>query len=171
MGKTATCNLYIYDCANDNFITVAGDSLHERFENEITVSDIAVSADGDLSLSVAESGEKRDFILETTVSEDRVLEGCWLDKDAQYIMVRDGKISMGYWIRIITRPESGWNGMDGSIIDGPLVYKTLEYDAEKGCFEPTGKAQFELIDSFKYADTEDFRSIYWENYIKEHREQ
>ncbi|MBD5158009.1 MAG: hypothetical protein HDT13_10300 [Butyrivibrio sp.] len=171
MGKTATCNLYIYDCANDNFITVAGDSLHERFENEITVSDIAVSADGDLSLSAAESGEKRDFILETTVSEDRVLEGCWLDKDAQYIMVRDGKISMGYWIRIITRPESGWNGMDGSIIDGPLVYKTLEYDAEKGCFEPMGKAQMELIDSFKYADTEDFRSIYWENYIKEHREQ
>lgn len=170
MGKTARCNLYVYDCANDNFITVAGDSLHEQFKNEIAISDTVASEDGDLSLSVTESGEKRDFILENKISDDRVVDGCWLDKDAQYVMVRDGKISVGYWIRITTRPESGWNGVDGSITDGPLVYKTLEYNAEKGCFEPTGKAQMELIDSFKYADTEDFKSVYWENYIKEHRE-
>lgn len=168
-GKTARCDLYIYDCANDNFITIAGDSLHETFENEITISDTVVSADGDLLLSVTESGEKRDFILEGKVSDDYVLGGCWLDEYAQYIMVRDGKISMGYWIRITVISES-WIG-DGSIIDGPLIYKTLEYNAEKGCFEPTGKAQMELIDSFKYADTEDFRSIYWENYINEHREE
>lgn len=99
-----------------------------------------------------------------------LLTAVWLDKDAQYVMVREGKISAGYWIRITTRPESGRNGVDGSITDGPLVYKTLEYNAEKGFFEPTGKAQMELIDSFKYADTEDFKSVYWENYIKEHRE-
>lgn len=169
-GKTARCNLYVYDCANDNFITIAGDSLHEQFKNEIAISDTVASEDGDLSLSVTESGEKRDFILENKISDDRVVDGCWLDKDAQYVMVRDGKISVGYWIRITTRPESGWNGVDGSITDGPLVYKTLEYNAEKGSFEPTGKAQMELIDSFKYADTEDFKSVYWENYIKEHRE-
>lgn len=170
-GKIARCNLYIYDCANDNFITVAGDSLYERFENEITISDVAVNEEGDLSLSITESGEKRDFILEDRVAEDRVVNSCGLDKYAQYIMVRDGKISMGYWIRIITVPESNWNGVDGGIQDGPVVYKTLEYNAESGAFEPTGKAQTELIDSYKYADTEDFRSIYWENYIKEHKEQ
>lgn len=170
MGKTAACNLYIYDCANDNFITVAGDSLHETFKNEITISDVVVSADGDLSLSVTESGEKRDFMLEDAVSDDRVVGGCWLDEDAQYLMVRDGKISMGYWIRITTIPESNWNGMDGGIQDGPLIYKTLEYNAEKGCFEPTGKAQMELISSFKYADAENFESM-WKAYIKEHKEQ
>lgn len=170
-GKTAICNLYVYDCANDNFITVAGDSLYETFKNEITISDTAVSADGDLSLSVTESGEKRDFILEGAVSDDYVLDGCGLDEYAQYIMVRDGKISIGYWIRIFTIPESNWDGVTGGIHDGPLVYKTLEYNAEKRCFEPTGKAQMELIDSFKYADTVDFRSAYWEKYIKEHKEQ
>ena len=170
-GYDTSCDLYIYDCANDNFIFLSGDSLREALENEITISDAVITEDGDVSFSVTESGEKRNFTVEAGAwITDRVLGGCSVSSYKQYVMVRDGKISVGNWISIFIEPESG-DIMSGVSLDGPVVYKTMEYNAEKGCFEPTGKAQFELIDTFEYADTEDFKRIYWENYIKEHQEQ
>lgn len=170
-GYDTSCNLYIYDCVNDNFITLSGNSLYETFKNEITISDAVITADGNVSFSVNESGERQDFTVEVGGDiADRVLSSCALSSYKQYLMVRDGKVSIGNWVDIFLEHESG-DITRGRRTEGPLVYKALEYNAEKGSFEPTGKAQMELIDSFKYADTEDFKSIYWENYIKEHREQ
>lgn len=170
-GRDTTCNLYIYDCVNDNFITLAGNSLYEGLKNEVTISGAVITADGDVSFSVTESGEKQDFTVEVGGDiKNRVLSSCSLSSYKQYLMVQDGKIIIGNWIDIFLEHESG-DIMLGMRAEGPLVYKTLEYNAESGTFEPAGKVQLELIDTYRYADTEDFRSIYWENYIKEHKEQ
>lgn len=170
-GYDTTCNLYIYDCVNDNFITLSGNSLYETLKNEITISDAVITADGDVSFSVNESGEKQDFTVEVGGDiEDRVLSSCALSSYKQYLIVQDGKISIGNWIDIFLDHESG-DITRGRRAEGPLVYKTLEYNAESGTFEPAGKVQLDLIDTYRYADTEDFRSTYWENYIKEHKEQ
>lgn len=170
-GRDTTCNLYIYDCANDNFIILDGDSMHETLENEIMIIDAAITADGDVSFSVTESGEKQDFTVEVGGDiKNMVLSSCSLSSYKQYLMLQDGKISIGNWIDIFLDHESG-DIMLGRRAEGPLVYKTLEYNAESGTFEPAGKVQLDLIDTYRYADTEDFRSTYWENYIKEHKEQ
>ncbi|MCM1307349.1 MAG: hypothetical protein NC223_01985 [Butyrivibrio sp.] len=170
-GNSIFCCLYVYDCANDNFITIAGDSFCEALKNEITVSDAEITADGNISLSVTESEEKRDFTVEVEFGiTDRALGGCSLSPYKQYIVVRDGKISVGNWINVFIEPRSN-DVASGVSLDGPLVYKTLEFNAETDCFDFTGETQMELVDTYRYADTVDFKSEYWENYIKEHKEQ